>query len=371
MCEAFVYTDHMTVGYRGRPVVKEAEITIKRGEILTLIGPNGAGKSTLLKSMAGQLALLYGAVYLDGKSVSAMQETELARQVSAVFTDRIRPELMTCFQVAAAGRYPYTGRFGRLSEADMRIVEEALKTVGAGELAERDFMQLSDGQKQRVLLARALCQEPELLLLDEPTSYLDIRHKLEILNVLQRLAREKRLAVILTLHELELAKRISDRIVCVRDGRIDCIGSPEEIVSSGCIGELYGLSRKEYGHVPFMCPELARPVGKPEVFVMGGGGFGISAYRRLQRENVPFAAGILWENDLDYPSACALAAEVVAVPAFETVPEETFLRAKRLMSTCRQFWLCLPRFGELNVRNKELYEAAVRQGLIVTKTFLF
>ncbi|MCI8454415.1 MAG: ABC transporter ATP-binding protein [Lachnospiraceae bacterium] len=364
MCEAFVYTDRMTVGYHGRPVVKEAEIAIRRGEILTLIGPNGAGKSTLLKSMAGQLTLLNGGVFLDGKSVSAMQEQELARRAAVVFTDRVHPELMTCFQVAASGRYPYTGRFGRLTKADRRIVEETLWTVGAGELMEQDFMQLSDGQKQRILLARALCQEPEILLLDEPTSYLDIRHKLEILKVLRRLAHEKKLAVVLSLHELELAERISDRVACVRSGRIDRLGSPEEIFSSCYIGELYGLPSKECSHVPFVCPELGRTEGKPEVFVMGGGGFGIPVYRRLQRECVPFAAGILWENDLDYPIARALAVEVVAVPAFEPISEETFLRAKRLMSACRRFVPCHTQFGELNARNRELCEAAKQQGLL-------
>ena len=170
MDEYKLRTEQMTVGYRGVPLIRDISIRVRKGEILTLIGPNGAGKSTILKSIIRQLALLGGTVYLDGRSMRDISEREVARSMSVLMTERIRPELMTCGDVVATGRYPYTGRMGILSAEDRKKVREAMELVHAHELYDRDFAQISDGQRQRVLLARAICQEPEVIVLDEPTS---------------------------------------------------------------------------------------------------------------------------------------------------------------------------------------------------------
>ncbi len=146
-----------------------------------------------------------------------MSGRDFARKLSVVLTERVRPEMMTCKEVVATGRYPYTGKFGVLSKEDWKIVDEAVRLVHIEDLAERDFTKTSDGQKQRVMLARALCQQPDILVLDEPTSFLDIRYKLEFLSIIQEMARNDRLTVILSLHELDLAERISDKVsVCQR-----------------------------------------------------------------------------------------------------------------------------------------------------------
>ena len=215
----YFYTEDLQVGYGGKQILNPVRIGIKKGEILTLVGPNGAGKSTILKSVAAQLPPLGGAVYLDGADLLGMKGTERARRMAVMFTEKVHAEWMTCRDVVAAGRYPYTGRFGVLSEEDWKAVDEAMEAVQVSELRERDFQTLSDGQRQRVMLARALCQEPELLLLDEPTSYLDIRYKLEFMSVLQELARRKKVAVILSIHELDLAERVSDWVLCVSPGQ--------------------------------------------------------------------------------------------------------------------------------------------------------
>ena len=167
-----------------------------------------------------------------------MTEKERARRLAAVMTDRVQPEMMTCRDVVAAGRYPYTGRLGILSGKDRAAVEEALSLVGGEELMERDFMKVSDGQRQKILLARAICQDPEVLVLDEPTSYLDARHRLELLSALKRLVKEKHTAVLMSLHELDMAQRISDYVVCVGEGGICRRGRPEEIFTSSIIEEL-------------------------------------------------------------------------------------------------------------------------------------
>ena len=174
----FLHTEGLAVGYNGRPLLEEVCLAVRRGEILTLIGPNGAGKSTILKTIARQLTPIRGTVYLDGDSVWGMPEGELAKRLALVTTGRVDPELMTCLDVVETGRYPYTGRLGILSREDRRIAAEALAQVGGEALAERPFACISDGQRQRILLARALCQQPDVIVLDEPTSYLDIRHKL-------------------------------------------------------------------------------------------------------------------------------------------------------------------------------------------------
>lgn len=183
------------------------------------------------------------------------------------------------------------------------------------------------------MLARALCQQPDILVLDEPTSFLDIRYKLEFLSIIQEMARNDRLTVILSLHELDLAERISDKVLCVRGDRIDRFGTPEEIFCGDYISELYGMT---VGHYDAGTGELElQPVsGAPKVFVIAGGGRGKAVFRRLQRQGIPFAAGILWENDMDYPAAKALAVRTVAVHIFSDVDAEHIETAKGLIDSC-------------------------------------
>ena len=175
-----------------------------------------------------------------------MAENELARRLSVVTTERLRAELMSCAEVVATGRYPYTGRLGILSEHDRAATRQAMALVRVSELAGQSFEELSDGQRQRVMLARAICQEPELLLLDEPTSFLDVRYKVEFLTMLKELAREKQIAVVLSLHELDCAERVSDTVLCVRDGAVDRVGRPEEIFTPAYIEQLYGMEPGSY-----------------------------------------------------------------------------------------------------------------------------
>lgn len=351
--QGYISAEHMTVGYGKTPLIRDIALQVKRGEIVSLIGPNGSGKSTILKSVIRQLELMGGAVLLDGKSMRAMTDTEIARRLSALMTERIRPELMTCRDVAAMGRYPYTGRLGLLSREDKSRVEETLELVNGLDLADKLFSEVSDGQRQRILLARAICQDPEALVLDEPTSFLDIRHKLELLDILKKLVKTRNVAVFMSLHELDLAQKVSDYVVCVSDTGIGPCGPPEEIFTSPVIRKLYGITRGSY-QAELGCLELEPVRGKPQVFVIGGGGSGIAVYRRLQRQGIPFAAGILHENDLDYPVAKALAAEVIEEQAYMPVREETYRRALAVMEGCGQVICSVKAFGPMNEKNREL-----------------
>lgn len=393
MNEYYFKVENLTVGYGEQPVVSHIDIRLNRGKILTLIGPNGSGKTTVLRSIAGQLKKMSGTVFLDGRDMDEIGRRELSREMSVMLTERIRPELMTCRDIAAAGRYPYTGRLGFLSEKDRRAADEALEMVEMSEYADVDFRNISDGQQQRVMLARAICQEPQLLILDEPSSYLDIRHKTGVLRILRRLVREKGVTVIMSLHELELAQRVSDLVLCIRDCRADRLGTPEEIFREDYIRQLYGMEDGYFSEI-FGSVELGRKkktAGRnsdvrdsdsaengfrnfrdgeasschPEVFVIAGGGSGARVFRRLQRENISFAAGVLPKNDIDYELARMLADRVIEEQPFCRVSQAAFEEALAVMKTCRRVICCLEEneFGEMNEKNRLLLKEAEKEGI--------
>ena len=264
---SYCETQDLAIGY-GTPLLRDIALQAERGKVLALIGPNGAGKSTLLKTLAGQLAAQGGAVLLDGQTLTTYTPHARARKLALMLPHTARTELATCFDVAAAGRYPYTGRLGILSDADRRAVHEALTLVQAEALADRDFTKISDGQRQRVLLARAVCQQPEILLLDEPTSFLDVKGKAELMGILQTLAHEKNVAIIVTLHELELAQKLADAVVCVAPQGVSGVLTPQEAFARENICQLFDLTAVQYAAL-FGDAE-AKPKPKFEHYIRSG-----------------------------------------------------------------------------------------------------
>lgn len=364
MMEYFFYTKQLTVGYNGKPLIKDIEIRLSKGQILTLIGPNGSGKSTILKSITKHLKSIYGTVYIGDRSIDDMSNRDMSYQVAVVLTERLRTELMTCGDVVATGRYPYTGMLGILSEQDKLLVRNAMELVNVWDLRDRDFTEVSDGQRQRVMLARAICQEPQIIVLDEPTSFLDVRYELELLNILRTMAKERDITVIMSLHELDMAQKVSDLVMCVKGEYITHFGTPREIFNRELIRELYELSNGSYNPL-FGSFEMERPKGGAKVFVIAGGGTGITEYRTLQKKRIPFVTGILHENDIDYQIAYDLASEVFFEKSFERIGEGIYQNALRRMKSCDTVINCLKSYGEMNERNKDLYEEAVSAGLKV------
>lgn len=357
--EYYFRAEKMSVGYNKKPLIENMEIRLKKGEILTLIGPNGAGKSTVLKSIARQLELIGGTLYLGENSLKSMSGDELSKTMAVVMTERLRTEMMSCEDVVASGRYPYTGRFGILSEKDRRITGEVMDAVNISSIKNHDFRRISDGQRQRVMLARCLCQEPEIIILDEPVSYLDIKYKLEFLSLLQKMREKKGLTVIMSLHELELAKRVSDKILCINRGCVDRFGTPEEIFVNGYISKLFDISLgsmdEESGNT-----ELPASNEEAKVFVIAGGGSGRKVYHRLQRQQTAFSTGIIFKNDLDYPAAKALAAHIIEAESFEPITEEHIEAAKTCLKKCSRVISCRENFGTFEIANKELLDYAVK-----------
>lgn len=363
MGEYYFHLDQLTVGYNGKPLIDQIQVGIHKGEIVTLIGPNGSGKSTILKSITRQLKILGGKVLFEENDLHKLSYKELSTRMAVVLTERMRPELMTCHDIVATGRYPYTGRLGILSREDEDKVDEAMRIVHAEELGSRDFNAISDGQRQRVLLARAICQEPEIIVLDEPTSFLDIRHKLELLTILKQMVLDHQLTVIMSLHELDLAQKISDKVICVHGEYIEKYGAPEEIFTSEYIRKLYGITRGSY-NAAFGCVEMDPPRGEPQVFVIGGNGSGIPYYRKLQRQGIPFAAGVLHTNDVDCQVAGALADQVITEKPFESISQESYDKAVELMKKCQKVICPLKEFGTVNAANRELLRLARELGIL-------
>ena len=242
--EAVLRMEGLTVGYGGRAVVRGIDAELAAGEILALIGPNGAGKSTILRTVSRRLPPLGGRVLVEGADFLALPPRQAAKKMAVMLTERPRPELATCFDVAALGRYPHTDRMGRLTARDREAVREALTRTGAWTLRDRDFSRVSDGQRQRVLLARALCQEPRVLLLDEPATHLDLGGQRDLYLLLEELAGEG-MAVMLSLHEIGAAGLISDRVLCVSEGTARLTG-PREALSEENVCALFGLPRGAY-----------------------------------------------------------------------------------------------------------------------------
>jgi iron complex transport system ATP-binding protein len=229
---------NLAVGYAPRhaPPVSVStgiNLSVESGEFVCLLGPNGAGKSTLLRTFAGQQEPLFGSVTLRQRRIDTMSNADLAKIVSLVLTERITTSLLTVYELVSMGRIPYTSWSGSLTQHDHEIVEDSLRAASAEELARRRLSELSDGERQRCMLARALAQEPALLILDEITAFLDLPHRIEMMHRLQQLAHERDVAVILSTHDLDLALTNADRILLQPKGQRLIDAGPEDLVLSG------------------------------------------------------------------------------------------------------------------------------------------
>ncbi|MDA8015983.1 MAG: ABC transporter ATP-binding protein [Thermoanaerobaculia bacterium] len=233
----------LTIGYSGRPphiIARGLDLKMRRGELVCLIGPNGVGKSTLMRTLSGMQQPLNGTVRLNDRDLDAMEPAQLARALAVVLTDRVEIELMRARALVEMGRLPYTGWSGTLDAEDHRVVDEAMSTANVVHLAERELSQLSDGERQRVMIARALAQQPSLLVLDEVTAFLDLPGRIEVMNLLVDLAHRDKRTLLLSTHDLDLALRHADRLWLLAPGGTLRTGPPEALALSGAFDEVFG-----------------------------------------------------------------------------------------------------------------------------------
>jgi iron complex transport system ATP-binding protein len=232
-------------GRRTRVVHRGLNLCLRRGALTALLGPNGAGKSTLLRTLAGLQPPLAGEVWLDGRRLHALSAHELARHLAVVLTDRVDAGYMSAYALAALGRYPYTSWDGRLTAEDEAIVQEAMRAARCESLAARMASELSDGERQRVMLARALAQQTPIILLDEPTAFLDLPRRIEIMHLLRDLAHDTGKAFLISTHDLELALRLADELWLMAADGTFAVGAPEEICRRGDLLRVFADAGEE------------------------------------------------------------------------------------------------------------------------------
>ncbi|WP_369140890.1 ABC transporter ATP-binding protein [Modestobacter versicolor] len=268
-------TDHtlaaegLTLGYGERTVIDGLDLVVPAGRITAVVGANACGKSTLLRSMTRLLAPRQGQVLLDGKAVHRMPAKELARTLGLLPQSPIAPEGITVADLVGRGRHPHQGVFTRWRTEDDVAVAEALVATQTTELADRAVDELSGGQRQRVWIAMALAQQTDLLLLDEPTTFLDVAHQVEVLDLLTDLNRARGTTVVMVLHDLNMAARYADHLVAMADGRVQATGAPEQVLTEECVRAVFGLDSRVVVD-PISGRPLMLPIGRHHVAAPAG-----------------------------------------------------------------------------------------------------
>ena len=234
-------TERVTLGYGDRAVVSDLTTTVPDGRVTVIVGANACGKSTLLRGMARLLRPSSGAVLLDGQAIASLPSRQVARTLGLLPQNPVTPEGVSVVDLVGRGRHPHQGALRRWSSDDEAAVAEALRLTDTLDLAERLVDELSGGQRQRVWIAMALAQQTELLLLDEPTTYLDVAHQVEVLDLLAELNEARGTTIVMVLHDLNLAARYADHLVAMRDGRILAAGPPAQVITEACVSEVFGM----------------------------------------------------------------------------------------------------------------------------------
>ncbi|MBD2277657.1 ABC transporter ATP-binding protein [Aphanizomenon flos-aquae] len=251
MSNSILKTHNLTIGYKTsqktiRNVAANISTSLQTGELVCLLGPNGAGKSTLLRTLAGMQPPIAGEVKLLEDDIYKLPPQELAKRLSLVLTEKIDVGMLSAYALVTMGRYPYTDWWGKLSSEDENIINWAIKSVGAVNLAQRNVSELSDGERQKIMIARALAQSPMVMLLDEPTAFLDLPRRVEIMQLLRQLARDTNQAILLSTHDLDLALRLADKIWLLGNNGILHVGAPEDLILSGAFADTFRSEGVEF-----------------------------------------------------------------------------------------------------------------------------
>ena len=337
---------------------EDVDLDIYKGEILALLGENGSGKTTLMNMLSGIYFPDQGQIMINGQNVVIASPKDALNLGIGMVHQHFK-----LVDVLSATENIILGLEGKLNikEAAKKI-ENICNKYGFEVDPKQKIYDMSVSQKQTVEIVKVLYRGADILILDEPTSYLDVKYKLEFLSMLQEMTRKKKIGVLMSLHELDLAERVSDKIVCVKGENIEHYGTPEEVFTDGFVDQLYEITDGTFQEKSG-CVELKKCGGIPEVFVIAGNGTGSFLFRQLQRNGIPFAVGILGKNDLDYPAAEALAVQVIAAEAYQDFERQHYEAAKQVMCACRKVICCQTVFGSQNVLNRQLLQEAEDCGM--------
>lgn len=343
---------------------------MNQGESFGVVGPNGSGKTTLLRCISGILNPRSGVVRLNGLNVHALSEKEIAKKIAVVPQSSAIDFDFTAQEMVTMGRNPHISRFRMESQKDYEIVERAMKLTNTRHLAKRPIRNLSGGEFQRIIIARALTQEPKLMLLDEPTVHLDISHQLEIMELIKRLNKDNGLTVISVFHDLNLAARYCERLMLLDCGKVSSIGTPHHVLTSENIQKTYHVNvlvkRHPLTSVLYVIPftsVIRRSTSGKKVHIICGGGSGAQLMKMLYEEGYDLTAGVLNVLDSDYETATSLNIPTVDEAPFSVITDESYRQNLKFIFDSDIVILADAVFGEGNLRNLDAARKALDKGI--------
>src|SRR6266516_3542228 len=354
-----VDVEGVTFGYGREPILYDVYVQVGKGEMVGLLGPNGSGKTTLLRLVSGVLRPQQGKVVLEERDLQDWGRRGTAQRIAVVPQELHMPFAFTVEQMVSLGRTPYTNLLGSRTSRDAIIVQDAMHATDITPLAGRIFNELSGGERQRVMIAMALAQQPQLLLLDEPTAHLDIKYQIDILELVQRLNRERGVTIIAAMHDLNLAARYFPRLLLFQRGIVADAG-PAEVLEPDLLSRVYGIDvqvgiLRGAEHLSILPPgddekrDEHKDHPQPLVHVIAGGGSGALLMRGLADLQVPFAAGALNIGDSDHTLALRLASDVITEQPYSPISSETLERVRASLARVEVLLLCPTPIGPGNL----------------------
>jgi len=364
--------DGINCSYGSVEILDDISFGVKNGEFLGILGPNGSGKTTLLKSISKVLKPKKGTILIDDQNIYDMKSIELAKQMAVVPQSSPVSFDFTALEVVLMGRNPHMKRFQMEGKSDLEIAKQAMKVTRTWEFADRSVTELSGGERQRVIIARALTQEPEILLLDEPTTHLDISNQLEIMDLIKQLCKTKKLLIVAVFHDFNLAARYCDSIILLKDGKIVAAGESDETLTTENVKEVFSVDTIVKKH-PVTGSLHVMPISRPLnlvprsllVHMISGGGTGSHVMKTLLDEGYRLTAGVLNLLDTDQETAQLLKIPTTNEAPFSPITEEAHKANMMMVRKANVVVITPTQFGEGNFRNLEAAETALNEGIPV------
>ena len=344
--------------------------SVREGEFVGILGPNGSGKTTALRAISRTLKPRVGTIFLDDQNIYDMENREVAKTVAVVPQESISTFDFTALDIVLMGRNPYIDRFRQESREDLAIAKRVMELTNTWSFAERPVNELSGGEKQRVIIARALTQEPKILLLDEPTSHLDIGNQLEIMDLIKRLCETKKLLIIAVFHDFNLAARYCNSIILLKEGKIVAVGKSEETLTSENVRKVFSVDTivKKHPVTGFLhVIPVSRPLNQKQktlsIHLISGCGTGSLLMKILKDEGYFVTAGVLNLLDTDQETAQLLKIPITSEAPFSPITEESHTANLKMISKANAVVITPTQFGDGNLRNLEAAESGLKKGI--------
>lgn len=357
-----VKINNIVFRYSSIPVIRDISFYVNKGEFISVIGPNGSGKSTLLKTLNGLYIPESGQVELLGKNIEEYKRKEIARKISFVPQDTSVEFEFSVEEVVSMGRHPFKGRFQKEDKMDRKLIYEAMEMTNIFDIRDRIITEISGGERQRVFIAKALAQNTEIILLDEPTSHLDINHQIDILNLLRKMNQEKGITIILVVHDINLATRYSDRIILLKKGKLVSQGTPEDVITADNIQQTYGMraavERNKYTNhisvIPLEVTKRIRSELNTKIHIISGGGSGEDLINVLYQRGYNLSLGVLNAGDSDWQYGKSLGLVTVDEKPFSRISDKAERKNRDIMQDADIIIVTSAPIGIGNLKNLQM-----------------